>query len=337
MKIRRTLLCAELLEDRCTPTTWGNPWPDPMHLTLSFAPDGTKIGSDTSNLFQTLNQVAPTKTWQTEILRAFQSWASQANINLTVVPDQGQPFGTAGTLQSDARFGDIRIGAHLMPLGAEAIATPFELDAGTWSGDVQLNSAVSFGINGNGQYDLFSVMLHEAGHVFGFPDNNDPSSVEDIQYLGVRTGLGATDVAALQALYGGARSPDALEGTAGNNQFSTATPLNSLANLAGQLTMTVKADVTTLQDRDVYSFNTLLNFGGIDLTVRTAGISLLTPSATVYDASGHVIASGVTTDPTQGGVVIHLSNVKPLSTYYLAIQSGQQNAFGIGRYQLTIK
>ena len=36
----------ETLEDRTVPVTWGNPWPDALHLTLSFAPDGTNIGAD---------------------------------------------------------------------------------------------------------------------------------------------------------------------------------------------------------------------------------------------------------------------------------------------------
>ena len=37
-------LRAEILEDRCTPTTFGNPWPDASHLTMSFVPDGTQVG-----------------------------------------------------------------------------------------------------------------------------------------------------------------------------------------------------------------------------------------------------------------------------------------------------
>ncbi len=41
----------EILEDRLTPTTYGVPWPDPQHLTVSFVPDGTAIGTQTSDLF----------------------------------------------------------------------------------------------------------------------------------------------------------------------------------------------------------------------------------------------------------------------------------------------
>ncbi len=98
MKARRVAPSLERLEGRYAPATWGNPWPDPSHLTLSFVPDGTLVAGHSSNLFQTLNALAPTKTWQNTILRAFQTWATQANINLAVVPDQGLPLGSPGAI-----------------------------------------------------------------------------------------------------------------------------------------------------------------------------------------------------------------------------------------------
>src|SRR6266446_3308719 len=86
----------ELLEDRRLPATFGLPWPDPQHLTLSFAPDGTAAGSAPSVLGQTLNALMPTTTWQLDILRAFQSWAVLGNINIGLVSDNGQPGGQPG-------------------------------------------------------------------------------------------------------------------------------------------------------------------------------------------------------------------------------------------------
>src|SRR4051794_33869189 len=68
-------LALERLEDRLTPATYGSPWPDATHLTLSFAPDGTAAGGGTSVLFHTLNARAATAVWQREVLRAFQTWA----------------------------------------------------------------------------------------------------------------------------------------------------------------------------------------------------------------------------------------------------------------------
>jgi hypothetical protein len=282
-------------------------------------------------LFTALDSVGPTALWERDVVRAFQTWAVNANINLSVVPDSGLPFGAAGAVQGDARFGDIRIGAYPMAFEAEATASAFQLEAGTWSGDVAVNSAVDFAIGGSGGYDLFSVLLHEAGHVFGLDHIQDAASPMHPSYLGVRAGLSAADVAALQGLYG-SRTPDAFEGTMGNGERGTATPLS----LGVDSSLSADADITTLEDRDMYSFTTLLNVGGAVIEVRTAGISLMTPRVSVFDAAGRQLVSAVSVDPLAGGLTIRVNNLRPLSTYYVKVESAQQDVFGIGAYQLTV-
>jgi len=84
-------LTVELLEDRLAPATWGMAWPNPGQLTLSFVPDGTQVSSYQSNLMQTLNAAAPTNAWEMAILQAYQTWAVNANINVSLVADGGQP------------------------------------------------------------------------------------------------------------------------------------------------------------------------------------------------------------------------------------------------------
>src|SRR5262245_57029231 len=110
----------EFLEDRCTPSLFGSPWPD-RHLTVSFVPDGTQIippgvdpaglvtGGVRSNLSAALGATISPSVWQQEMLRALQTWAAQTNLNITVVPDDGQPLGTPGAVQGDVRFADLRI------------------------------------------------------------------------------------------------------------------------------------------------------------------------------------------------------------------------------------
>src|SRR3954468_6857134 len=107
MMARKSFLRLTRLEDRTVPATFGSPWGDARHLTLSFVPDGTLVDGVASNLFQALPGQA--SAWQAEILRAVQTWAQHANVNVDVVADAGQPLGAAGPIQGDTRFGDIRI------------------------------------------------------------------------------------------------------------------------------------------------------------------------------------------------------------------------------------
>src|SRR5262249_31976754 len=215
------------------------------------------------------------------------------------------------------------------------VASPFDASAGTWSGDVKLNSTNTFNTSGSVGYDLYTVLLHEAGHVFGLDDSTDTSSAMYENYQGPRTGLGAGDVARLQALYG-ARTPDSLEGAGGNDTFGTASPLLLPGLTSSSLAAQADADVTTLQDKDYYRFTTLAAPGGLSVQVQTAGLSLLAPRVTVYDAAHNVVASAVSVNPLDGGVAVSLARVLPLSTYYVKVESGTGDIFGVGSYHLSI-
>jgi hypothetical protein len=329
-------LVLEPLEDRLTPAFAGAPWPDAEHLTLSFAPDGTVAGDSPSVLFQTLNARAPTAAWQSVALRAFQTWAVTANINFGLVGDQGEPLGAVGRPQGDPRFGDIRLAAYPMSGEVVAVGSPFDPVAGTYSGDVKLNSTQSFGVGGAGQYDLFTVLLHETGHALGLGDSTDPTSVMYDQYLGPRTGLSASDISAVQALYG-SRAPDAYEGTAGNGSFATATPLNLLTNPDGTLGVAADADISSLQDADVYRFQAPLTLGSLKIRIETAGTSLLTPRVTVYNAWQQPVASAVGSGPLGADLVVTLPSYQPLGTYYVKVQSGTADVFGVGSYRLDVQ
>src|ERR1700733_15181599 len=151
------LLVMEHLEDRTLRAAFGVPWRDPTPLTLSFAPDGTMIAGQSSALFQTLNTQFPSAAaWQDVIIQAFQTWAVQTNISIGLTTDSGAPFGGAGLMQGDPRFGDIRIGA--VPLDPNVLAITVPPDpfmSGTLAGDMVLNSAGEIT-----SAELFDVALH---------------------------------------------------------------------------------------------------------------------------------------------------------------------------------
>ena len=325
----------EQLEDRTLPATFGIPWPDPGRLTLSFVPDGTKVGNQQSQLFQLLNSIAPTQTWQSVILQAFQTWAAPTNINLTVVADGGDPLGTTGPLQGDPRFGDIRISAVPLPPDLVALAIPFDPTAGSWAGDVELNSNYLFGIGGSGQYDLFSTALHEAGHAFGIDGSTDPASPMYETFDGTKTSLTPGDVAAIESLYG-ARTPDAFDAASRNDTLATATSLNLSSGGNGLQPTVVNANLDTAADTDVFVIKPGNNQTSLTILVQTSGISLLAPRLTVYSPSQTVINSVTAADLQQGDLSVRLSDLQAGASYYLAVSAGPGDIFGAGSYRLQV-
>ena len=83
-----------------------------------------------------MSSAGPAAAWQREILRAFQTWAVNANINIGLVTDGGQALGTTGAVQGDSRFGDIRIAAGPFASDEVAAASPFSWTGTTLAGDV---------------------------------------------------------------------------------------------------------------------------------------------------------------------------------------------------------
>src|SRR5262249_21641074 len=142
-----------------------------------------------------------------------------------------------------------------------------------------------------------------------------------------RTGLSASDIANIQAVYG-ARPQDQYEGPTGNNTLATASPINS-PNIA--------ADLTNSGTADYYKY-TVPFYAGSNVTVRvqTAGISLMTPTLLVLNSAGVAIGSAVTADPAAGGASFQLSNAAPGTTYYFKVEGGRGDVFGIGGYRLKI-
>jgi hypothetical protein len=323
----------EALEDRTVPSVFNVPWSDPTHLTLSFAPDGTLIGGQSSRLFATLDAQQPEAAWQTTVMRAVQAWAVNTNLNVGVVADSGQPFGSAGQGEGGRSFGDIRIGAA--PLSPSVLAINFPHDpflSGSWSGEIILNSTINFS---DPQSDLYGVLLHEFGHVFGLGPSSNPASVLYVKANRVMTQLAASDVAAIQALYG-APAPDRSH----NHTIQTAAPIHPNSDdgipFTGTTPLLASGDLMAAGQNDVFSMQTLPYTGPMTFRLQTAGISVLAPELIVYDARGNVLGQAQSTNPMGDVVSVHLDSVAPNATYYVRVEAAASDLFAVGRYGLAV-
>lgn len=330
----------ESLEDRRTPATFGVPWADPRHLTISFAPDQTQISASKSSLFQTLNAQAPTVDWQNEILRAAQSWASTTNVDLGFVNDTGLAFGANINVGATRKGGDIRVGATNLAATALAISVPPDPFFGdSWSGEVIYNAANNLNPS---QATLYSVLLHEFGHTLGLPNSADPTSAMYNFANTPATGPNAGDIAALRALYG-VRQSDQHDQVENNATFQNATHVElddfilNGSPYVGQFPIVLFGDVTTNSDIDTYRIDVPLGYNGpMTFRLQSSGLSLLAPQLSVYSNTGLLKGMSLSTDPSGDTITVHLNQVYSGNRFYMRVQGATPDVFGFGRYSAAV-
>jgi hypothetical protein len=150
-----------------------------------------------SYVFSHLTEKLPPADTQSEILRAFHAWSQVTNAGFISGSDSQAPY-TVNILFASGAHGDPYpfdgpggILAHTFypaPPNPEPIA-----------GDMHLDNDERWQIGAN--TDVYSVVLHEAGHALGLVHTDNPF---DVMYPYYRLGkqLSSGDIATVQALYG---------------------------------------------------------------------------------------------------------------------------------------
>ncbi len=282
-------------------------------------------------LFQTLNAVAPTATWQNQIQQAATPWEANANLNLAQVADNGEPVGSNGDQQDDPNVGDIRIGAVPLPSGvlAETFLPP-PSNGGTVAGDIVLNSAVQWGIDSG--YDLQTVVGHEFGHALGLGESTVTNAVMYGTYDGIKTALVGDDISGIQSLYGAPQYDQFNVGGHHNGTFLTAANITSDIGSNGQVAIP-SLDNTTAGQSEWYTVTVpSSNSGQMAVTVQSKNLSSFAPALYVFNSSLGQVASAVT--PTSYGS--ELSVTVPVSAgqkYYIKVMAagsyGQVGGYGL--------
>jgi hypothetical protein len=331
----------ESLEDRfLLYATTGDLWSKPIRITLSLMPDGTSIGGVPSNLQQTLNKRFATADWQAQILDAAASWEKAANLNVSLVTDDGSPVGVSGDQQDDPRFGDIRIGGFAMSSKTLAFAyLPPPSNGGTDAGDIFFNTSISWQINGK-TYDLRTVALHELGHALGMGHSAISTAVMWPSYTGSKQALTTDDISGIRTIYG-AHQPDSFDATAPNNTASTATDLSSYIGTNGQVTLP-SLDITaplTIGSPDVDWYNLTIpatTTGTMVVQMQSAGLSLLSPSLAVFNSTGTTILGQQSSSNLGDTVTVTLQSVSPSQVYKIRCQGSTTADWGFGAYGLQV-
>jgi Matrixin len=336
---------AEALEGRVLlySTYSSTAWTYSSRITYSFMPDGTSVAGTPSVLFQTMNAVAPTATWENQIEQAASTWEANANVNLALVSDGGEAFGVAGDEQDDPRFGDIRIGAIPLPSGvlAETFLPP-PSNGGTAAGDIMFNSTVDWSIGSSG-FDIETVALHEFGHALGLGDEStDSAAAMYYEYNGLKSSLDSDDIAGIQSLYGAPQYDQFNSSGLRNFSALDATNITGYTNTSTDQIVLSGLDNTTATDSEWYVLTVpASNSGTMSVTLQSSNLSSFAPGVYILNSSLSIIADstapttyGATLPPPQTPSQLSVS-VSAGQKYYIKVASA--GTYGrVGSYGLEV-
>jgi hypothetical protein len=184
-------------------------------------------------------------------------------------------------------------------------------------------------------YDLYSVLLHETGHSLGLDHAKNPSAVMFENYGGLRTGLTAGDIAGIQAIYG-ARPLDAYQ-QAGQG-LSVSAPIDMSAALSASNRAVVSAtSLASIGSTEYFSFVApTYAMGTLQVTAAASNQSMLSPSVSILDASGKLLAQASNPAAWSDDATATVPQLTPGERYFVSVTGATGDVFSVGAYQLVV-
>jgi hypothetical protein len=308
------------------------PWTNPDRLTFSFVPDGTRVSKYQSELYSKFSHFFTPAQIENQFIKAFQEWGRLTGVNVGLVADAGLTMGVSGAIQGDPRIGDIRIGA--IPMSPDVYAITVRNDpliAGTWAGDILINSNAEF----DNLQQFYSVVLHETGHALGLQHSTAPKSVMFDGAL--NSAIIGVDVAAIRSLYG-YRRIDSYDLTSNpNNSFDRSARIHNSGSLNGTIPLVVYGDIQTKTDVDYFDLQPLSGYTGpVRFELVSSGISLLRHKISVFDENENLIQTAKMSGGMRGGrLTLTLPTVLEGERYYVLVEPADDSLFSTGSYALV--